>query len=124
MNAGASGGETRDRLIEASAIDRRGKRHTLTNAEMGFTYRHAAAPDDLIFTDALFQGTPADSAAIKAEMDAVEHHREPPSRSARRPAARPSPTRPARKRGSSSTPPAAAASTSAAPWSRRCTAIS
>jgi len=76
MNAGASGGETRDRLIEANAIDRGGKRHTLTNAEMGFTYRHSSAPDDLIFTDALFQGAPADSAAIKTEMDAVEHHRE------------------------------------------------
>jgi UDP-N-acetylmuramate dehydrogenase len=76
MNAGANGGETKDRLIEANAVDRQGKRHTLTNADMGFTYRHSAAPDDLIFTDALYRGTPADPAAIKAEMDAVEAHRE------------------------------------------------
>jgi UDP-N-acetylmuramate dehydrogenase len=76
MNAGASGGETRERLIEARAVDRRGKRHTLSNADMGFSYRHSSAPDDLIFTDALFQGTPAEMSAIKAEMDAVEHHRE------------------------------------------------
>ncbi len=76
MNAGASGGETKDRLIEANAIDRQGKRHTLTNADIGFTYRHSAASDDLIFTDALYQGTPADAAVIKAEMDAVEAHRE------------------------------------------------
>jgi len=76
MNAGASGGETRDRLVEANAIDRQGTRHRLTNAEMGFTYRHSGAADDLIFTDAVYEGTPADPAAIKAEMDAVEAHRE------------------------------------------------
>ncbi|MEJ0013411.1 MAG: UDP-N-acetylmuramate dehydrogenase [Bauldia sp.] len=76
MNAGASGGETKDRLIETNAIDRQGRRHTLANADMGFTYRHSAAGDDLIFTDAVYQGTPADPAAIKAEMDAVEAHRE------------------------------------------------
>jgi UDP-N-acetylmuramate dehydrogenase len=76
MNAGANGVETRERLVEAEAVDRRGKRHTLTNAEMAFTYRHSAAPDDLIFTSALFQGIPSDPATIKAEMDAVAHHRE------------------------------------------------
>jgi UDP-N-acetylmuramate dehydrogenase len=76
MNAGANGGETKDRLIEANAVDRKGGRHRLTNADFGFTYRHSAAADDLIFTDALYQGTPVDPAAIKAEMDAVEAHRE------------------------------------------------
>ncbi len=76
MNAGASGGETRDRLIEASAVDRSGNRRLLANAEMGFTYRHSAAPDDLIFTDALFEGAPSEAEAIRAEMDAVENHRE------------------------------------------------
>jgi UDP-N-acetylmuramate dehydrogenase len=76
MNAGANGGETRERLVEARALDRQGKLHVLTKAEMGFTYRHSAASDDLIFTDALFEGTPAEAAAIQAEMDAVEAHRE------------------------------------------------
>ncbi|MEX0851807.1 MAG: UDP-N-acetylmuramate dehydrogenase [Bauldia sp.] len=76
MNAGASGGETRDVLIEAVAVDRSGRPVGLTNAEMGFGYRHAAAPEDLIFTGATFQGTPADGATIRAEMDAVEAHRE------------------------------------------------
>jgi UDP-N-acetylmuramate dehydrogenase len=76
MNAGANGGETKDRLIEAHAVDRQGKRHTLSNADMGFTYRHSAVSGDLIFTHAIYQGTPADPAAIKAEMDAVEAHRE------------------------------------------------
>ncbi len=76
MNAGANDGETRVCLVEAHAVDRQGRRHVLTNAEMGFTYRHAAAPDGLIFTEAVFQGTPAPRAEIKAAMDAVEAHRE------------------------------------------------
>ena len=46
MNAGANGMETRERLVEAHAVDRAGRRHVLSNAEMGFTYRHAAAADE------------------------------------------------------------------------------
>ena len=48
----------------------------LTNADMGYTYRHSAAPDDLIFTEALFAGRSGERATIHAEMDAVEEHRE------------------------------------------------
>jgi UDP-N-acetylmuramate dehydrogenase len=76
MNAGANGSETCERLVEAQAVDRAGRLHALSNAAMGFTYRHSAAPDDLIFTDALFAGVPAEAAAIRTEMDAVEAHRE------------------------------------------------
>ncbi len=76
MNAGANGVETCERLVEARALDRRGERRTLSNPEMGFTYRHSAAPDDLIFTEGVFEGVPADRNTIQAEMDAVEAHRE------------------------------------------------
>jgi UDP-N-acetylmuramate dehydrogenase len=76
MNAGANGVETRERLIEAHAVDRQGRRQVLSLADMGFTYRHSAAPEDLIFTEAVFTGPPAERDAIQAEMDAVEHHRE------------------------------------------------
>jgi UDP-N-acetylmuramate dehydrogenase len=76
MNAGANGVETRERVIETVGIDRRGGRHTFSNRDMGFTYRHSAVPEDIIFTSALFEGMPAERAAIQAEMDAVEHHRE------------------------------------------------
>jgi UDP-N-acetylmuramate dehydrogenase len=76
MNAGANGVETSDRLIEAVAIDRRGERHLLSAKEMGYTYRHSAAPDDLIFVEALYEGAPAEKDAIRAEMDAVQAHRE------------------------------------------------
>lgn len=76
MNAGANGAETRDRLIEAVAIDRRGERHVLSGAEMGYAYRHSAAPKDFVFVEALFEGTPAPREEIQAAMDEVQAHRE------------------------------------------------
>ena len=76
MNAGANGAETKDRLIEVRAIDRKGNKHVLSNAEMGYSYRHSDAADDLIFTSVLFEGYPDDRAKIRAEMDAVRNHRE------------------------------------------------
>ncbi|WP_157015827.1 UDP-N-acetylmuramate dehydrogenase [Mesorhizobium xinjiangense] len=76
MNAGANGAETRERVVEVRALDRKGRVHTLTNAEMGYAYRHSAAPGDLIFTSAVFEGEAEDKDAIRAAMDAVQHHRE------------------------------------------------
>lgn len=76
MNAGANGVETRERVVEVRALDRKGNVHTLTNAEMGYAYRHSAAPADFIFVSAVFEGFPEDKARIKADMDAVQHHRE------------------------------------------------
>lgn len=76
MNAGANGVETRSRLVEAIAIDRRGNRHVLSNDDMGFGYRHSGVPSDYIFVEALFAGEPADPDQIRAEMDEVEAHRQ------------------------------------------------
>lgn len=76
MNAGANGVETRERVVEVRALDRKGKLHKLSNAEMGYAYRHSAAAADLIFTSAVFEGYPEERDAIKAAMDAVQHHRE------------------------------------------------
>jgi UDP-N-acetylmuramate dehydrogenase len=76
MNAGANGVETRERVVEVHALDRQGKRHVLSNADMGYAYRHSAAPDNFIFTSAVFEGFAEDKEAIKAAMDAVQHHRE------------------------------------------------
>ncbi len=76
MNAGAHGCETKDVLIEARAVDRRGNVHALSLADMGFTYRHSAVPDDFILTEALFQGAPGDQAAILRQMDEVADYRE------------------------------------------------
>ncbi|AZO29464.1 UDP-N-acetylmuramate dehydrogenase [Mesorhizobium sp. M1B.F.Ca.ET.045.04.1.1] len=76
MNAGANGVETRERVVEVRALDRTGNVHTLSNADMGYAYRHSSAPGGLIFTSATFEGVPEDKAAIKAAMDAVQNHRE------------------------------------------------
>ncbi|TJV04952.1 MAG: FAD-binding protein, partial [Mesorhizobium sp.] len=56
MNAGANGVETRERVVEVRALDRKGNVHTLSNADMGYAYRHSAAPAGLIFTSAVFEG--------------------------------------------------------------------
>lgn len=71
MNAGAYGREFKDVLVEAIAIDRRGDRVRLSNAEMGFEYRRSNAPGDLIFIEALFEGTPGDKAVIEARMNEI-----------------------------------------------------
>jgi UDP-N-acetylmuramate dehydrogenase len=75
MNGGAHGGETTDVLREARAVDREGNIRVLQHADMNYTYRHCGAPEDLIFTQALLQGTPGDAAAIKAKMDSHVEHR-------------------------------------------------
>jgi UDP-N-acetylmuramate dehydrogenase len=76
MNAGAYGGETKDVLVEARAVDRAGKVHVLSNAEMGFSYRHSTPPDEFIFTRAVYRGTPGDAALIAAEMENITERRE------------------------------------------------
>jgi UDP-N-acetylmuramate dehydrogenase len=76
MNGGAYGGETKDVLIEARGVDRGGRIRVFGNADMHYTYRHCGAADDVIFTEALFQGTPGDAAVIAAEMDKITESRE------------------------------------------------
>jgi UDP-N-acetylmuramate dehydrogenase len=76
MNGGAYGRETKDALVEARAVDRQGNIHVLRNADMHYTYRHCGAPEDYIFTQALFAGERGDPAAIAAEMDKITESRE------------------------------------------------
>ena len=76
MNGGAYGRETKDVLIEARGVDRAGNLRTYTNADLGFTYRHCGVPEDVIFTQALFEGMRGDPAAIAAEMDEITSKRE------------------------------------------------
>jgi UDP-N-acetylmuramate dehydrogenase len=76
MNAGAYGREIKAALISARAVDRRGGVHVLTNDQMHFDYRHCGVPEDFIFTQATFAGTPGDPAAIAAEMDQITEARE------------------------------------------------
>ncbi|MCC6887707.1 MAG: UDP-N-acetylmuramate dehydrogenase [Hyphomicrobiales bacterium] len=76
MNGGAYGRETKDVLIEARGVDRGGALRVLTKADMHYGYRHCGAPADIIFTEALLQGTPGDPAAIAAEMERITESRE------------------------------------------------
>ncbi|MBA8839392.1 UDP-N-acetylmuramate dehydrogenase [Ochrobactrum sp. RH2CCR150] len=76
MNAGANGVETRERVMEVRALDRKGELHVLSNADMGYAYRHSSASPELIFTSALFEGVPGDREDIQRAMDEVQHHRE------------------------------------------------
>lgn len=76
MNAGAHGGETRDKLVSARAVDRKGKVHVLSLADMHYEYRHCGAPEDFIFTQATYEGVAGDPAKILAEMDRVTEARE------------------------------------------------
>jgi UDP-N-acetylmuramate dehydrogenase len=76
MNGGAYGRETKDVLVEARAVDRKGRIQVLNNADMHYSYRHCGAPEDFIFTAATFEGVPGDRAAIAAEMDKITESRE------------------------------------------------
>ncbi|MBK1865457.1 UDP-N-acetylmuramate dehydrogenase [Aestuariivirga sp. YIM B02566] len=76
MNGGAYGRETKDVLIEARAVDRRGSLHVLSNADMQYTYRHCGAPEDFIFTQALLQGAAGDKDEIARAMNEVTERRE------------------------------------------------
>jgi UDP-N-acetylmuramate dehydrogenase len=76
MNAGCYGREIADIFVEATALDDRGNKVTLTPADMGFSYRKTAARDDLIFVEAVFHGTPDAPDAIKARMEELAANRE------------------------------------------------
>ena len=76
MNGGAYGGETKDALVQARAVDRKGNIKVLSNADMRFRYRHCGAPEDLIFTQATFEGRAGHTADIMAAMEKITSSRE------------------------------------------------
>jgi UDP-N-acetylmuramate dehydrogenase len=77
MNAGCYGRELKDVFVEATAIDEKGNKIRLSSADMGFEYRKArGASDDLIFVEAVLEGTPDEPAAIRARMEELSANRE------------------------------------------------
>jgi UDP-N-acetylmuramate dehydrogenase len=76
MNGGAYGRETCDILVECEVVLRSGERVTLSNADLGYTYRHSELPEQAIVVSATFRGEPGDPAAIQAEMDRIAQSRE------------------------------------------------
>ena len=76
MNAGCYGSETKDILQSVVAIDRTGRRQLMSLEDMQYSYRHCGATKDLIFTEAVFEGTPDTPSAILARMDDITAKRE------------------------------------------------
>lgn len=76
MNGGAYGREVRDILIEAQVVLRSGELVTLSNADLGYTYRHSELPREAIVVSATFRGQPGEPAAVQAEMDRIAASRE------------------------------------------------
>ena len=76
MNAGCYGHEIKDIFVEAQALDARGNVMRLTPADMAFVYRKAQVRDELIFTEALFEGTLDKPDAIRARMEELNANRE------------------------------------------------
>jgi UDP-N-acetylmuramate dehydrogenase len=76
MNGGAYGGEVKDVLASCRGVDRWGVIRAFSLVEMGFTYRHSSAPEDVVFTSALLQGRPGEPLAILAEMNAITDARQ------------------------------------------------
>ena len=76
MNAGCYGSETKDILQSVVALDRTGRRQVMRLEDMQYSYRHCGAAKDLIFTEAVYEGTPDTPSAISARMDDITAKRE------------------------------------------------
>ena len=75
MNAGAYESEISDICLSVSALDPEGALRTIPAKEMGFAYRHTAAPQEMIFVEALFQGARSDKKRIAKEMEILKKAR-------------------------------------------------
>ena len=76
MNGGAYGSEVKDIIVDCDVILRSGEAVTLTDADLGYSYRHSALPEGAIVVAARFRGRPGEPAAIQAEMDRIAASRE------------------------------------------------
>lgn len=76
MNAGAYGGEFKDVLVEATAVNGQGELVTFTPEALGMRYRHTDTPEGVIFVSALFQGRPGQRDEILKRMSEITEKRE------------------------------------------------
>lgn len=76
MNAGAYGSEIKDILLNATAVDLNGKKHTLNLKDLKFSYRHCGIPQGWIFTKATFKGRPGNKEAILKKIQEIQEKRE------------------------------------------------
>jgi UDP-N-acetylmuramate dehydrogenase len=57
------------------ALTRSGELIKFSNSQMGFTYRHSSAPEDVFFVEAVFQAAPGERGTIEARMNEVTEAR-------------------------------------------------
>lgn len=76
MNAGCYGRETKDILVVATGYDRTGEFRVWENEDFGFSYRRNEVGEGMIWTQAVFLGTPDEPAAIEARMAEITAKRE------------------------------------------------
>jgi len=76
MNAGCYGSETKDVLVSAWGLNRKGERVELALADFGYTYRHSEAPADIIWIEAVYRGTPDAPEAVAARISEITSRRE------------------------------------------------
>ena len=75
MNAGAYGREFKDIVVEATVVERSGKKRVLSLKELGFSYRHSEIPQDTIFISALLEGGFGDPDVIAEKMVQIQKSR-------------------------------------------------
>ncbi len=76
MNAGCYGSETKDVLVSARGVNRKGEAVELTVEQFGYTYRHSNAPADIIWIEATYQGTADAPEAVAERIKAITERRE------------------------------------------------
>jgi UDP-N-acetylmuramate dehydrogenase len=77
-NAGAFGGEVKDRLLRTEVVDPEGKRQVMTAAECAFAYRDSVfkrSHHRWVITSATFATTSETPAAVRARLLEVQKHR-------------------------------------------------
>jgi len=76
MNAGAYGGDMAGVVVHAKALDPKGGLHRIPLAQLGYSYRHCALPEDWIFTGAALRGVLAAKDVVASEIDRIANARE------------------------------------------------
>lgn len=74
MNAGAFGAEMADIVTTVDALGPGGP-NRIAHKDMGFSYRHSDAGENLIFVAAQMQGAPGDKEAISRRMQEIRRER-------------------------------------------------
>jgi UDP-N-acetylmuramate dehydrogenase len=76
MNAGAYGGEIKDLLVSATALDRAGAVQLIGAGSMEFSYRYCGVDQGWVFVAARLRGTFGDPAVIARRMAEIRQARE------------------------------------------------